>query len=267
MLSRLTEMIRQRSNRKNIYSTQAYWDSKARTLEGTSVSMWPNQCLNRLYEREEQKLIGRYLGDIAGSVLLDLGCGTGRFSRKFAAQGARVTGIDFSSGALEIAKRQSSSNNPTYRCGSVFELAEENAYDVVFTWGVVTVACTNKNQLLDALTRMRKALRSNGRLVLTEPIHRGFLHRVLELDLADFLSVMRRAGFEIKATAPLHFWPMRLALCYISWPAWLTMPLYHLGQAAMRIPGLSRLGDYWAILAHPTQDGPTTANPVRNNFG
>jgi hypothetical protein len=44
---------------------------------------------------------------------------------------------------------------------------------------------------------------------------------------------------------------MRLALSYISWPAWMTVPLYHLGQAAMQIPGLSKLGDYWAILACP----------------
>ena len=263
MLSHLNAMIRQRRNRKNIYSTEAYWDSKARTLQGTSVSMWPNRCLNRLYEREEEDVIRRYFGDIEGSVLLDLGCGTGRFSRRFAAQGARVTGVDFSSRALEIAKRQSSGDNPAYRHGSVVGLTEENAYDVVFTWGVLTVACSDKDQLLDALIRMRKALREHGRLLLTEPIHRGFLHRVLELDLAEFLSVMTQAGFAVRATAPLHFWPMRLALCYISWPAWLTVPLYHLGQAAMRVPGLSGLGDYWAILAYPMPNDSATPGRAR----
>jgi 2-polyprenyl-3-methyl-5-hydroxy-6-metoxy-1,4-benzoquinol methylase len=256
MLSGLSEMIRQRSNRKNIYSTRAYWDSKARTLDGTSVSMWRNQSLNRLYEQEEERLIGRYLGNISGSVLLDLGCGTGRFSRKFAAQGAQVTGVDFSSRALEIAKRQSLGDNPTYRCGSVFELSEENSYDVVFAWGVLTVACRDQNQLLDVLVGVRKALRAGGRLLLTEPIHSGFLHRVLELDLGEFLAVMRQAGFEVKATAPLHFWPVRLALCYVAWPAWLTMPVYHFGQAAMRVPGLATLGDYWAILASPVEGAP-----------
>src|SRR5262245_18575437 len=122
MLSHLDALIRQRRDRKNIYSTADYWDSKPRTLQGTSVSMWPNCCLNRLYEREEDDVIRRYFGELEGSVLLDLGCGTGRFSRKFAAQGARVTGVDFSSGALEIAKRQSSGDNPAYRHGSVFEM-------------------------------------------------------------------------------------------------------------------------------------------------
>jgi len=246
-------MIRQRRNRKYIYSTAAYWDSKARASTGSTVSMWPNQALNRLYEREQEERIRRYLGRVEGSALLDLGCGTGRFSRKFAAEGARVTGVDVSEGALEIARRESPSGNPVYSCGSVLDLADDHAYDVIFTLGVLTVACLDKKQLLDALLRIRRALRENGRLLVADPIHRGFLHRVLDLDLPGFLSVMRQAGFRVEATAPLHFWPARLALCYFSCPAWLTAPLYHLGQAAMKIPGLSRLGDYWAILAYPIQ--------------
>jgi len=253
MLSRLREMIRQRRDRKYIYSTAAYWDSKARAGGGTTVSMWPNQALNRLYEEEQEKLFSHYLGEIQGSALLDLGCGTGRFARKFAAQGARVTGVDVSEGALSIARRESLSGNPVYDRGSVLELADEHVYDVIFAMGVLTVACLDEKQLLDALSRIRRALRTNGRLVLAEPIHKGFLHRVLELSLPEFLSVMQRAGFEVRMAAPLHFWPARLMLCYFRWPAWLTTPLYHLGQAVMKLPGLSKLGDYWGILAHPIQ--------------
>ena len=251
MLSHLHEMIRQRLDRENLYSTAAYWDYKASTYEGKAASMWSNNALNSHYERELQFEIQRQLGTLCGLKLLDVGCGTGRLSRWFADQGANVMGLDFSSKALEIAKHQSTGNNPLYRYGSVFDLAEENVFDVVFTWGVITFACRDRNQLLDALIKIRQSLHSNGRLLLTEPIHRGFLHRVLDLDLPSFLAVMREAGFEVKATTPLHFWPMRLALAYIPWPVWITTPLYHLGQAAMKLPGLSRLGDYWAILACP----------------
>jgi 2-polyprenyl-3-methyl-5-hydroxy-6-metoxy-1,4-benzoquinol methylase len=251
MLSGLHEVIRQRRNREKLYSTAAYWDSKANSYNETAVSMWPNRALNGLYESEQKELIISHLGDVSGIALLDLGCGTGRFSRWFAVQGSQVTGVDFSAGALNIAALQYPSDNPSYRQGSVFELTDEDTYDLVFTWGVLTIACRDKDQLLDSLIRIRRALRADGRLLLTEPIHRGVLHRVLNLDLSEFLAVMREAGFEVQATTPLHFWPMRLALCYISWPAWMTVPLYHLGQAAMKIPGLSRLGDYWAILACP----------------
>ena len=98
--------------------------------------------------------------------------------------------------------------------------------------GVLTIACRDKGQLLDALIRIRRALRTDGRLLLTEPIHRGFLHRVLDLDLDRIPDVLREAGFEVQITTPLHFWPMRLALCYVPWPTWITKPLYHLGQKA-----------------------------------
>lgn len=261
MLSRVREMIRQRRNREKLYSTAAYWDYKATIHEDKAVSMWPNNNLNSLYDHELHVVIDHYLGAVQGLDLLDVGCGTGRFSRWFAAQGTRVTGVDFSAGSLAIAERQSSGNNPAYRHGSVFELTEENAYDVIFTWGVLTFACHDKNQLLDILKRIRRAVRPDGRLLLTEPIHRGFLHRVLDMDLPSFLEVMQEAGFEIKATSPLHFWPTRLALAYIPWPAWITTPLYHLGQAAMKIPGLSNLGDYWAILAYPIEP---LSNPPSN---
>jgi len=253
MLIRLREMWQQRRNREALYSTAAYWDHKAETLRGKAVSMWPNNNLNTLYEDEAEAEIRRRLGDVRGLDVLDLGCGTGRMSRWFAGEGAHVTGIDFSAGALAIAKGESPGDNPQYRLGSIFELDDENRYDVVFAWGVITTACKEESQVLDALVRIRRSLRSGGRLLLTEPIHKGFLHRVLDMDLRTFLSVMKKAGFELKATAPMHFWPARLLLSYFALPAWITRPVYWVGQAGMRLPGLSRLGDYWAILAVPAR--------------
>jgi 2-polyprenyl-3-methyl-5-hydroxy-6-metoxy-1,4-benzoquinol methylase len=253
MFSTLRAMIQQRRNRKNLYSTAEYWDFKAATYDAAAVSMWPNQSLNRLYDEEQRRMIGQHMGAVAGLELLDVGCGTGRLSRWLAKQGARVTGVDFSQGALEIARKQSQGDNPQYRQGSVFELTEEQAYDLAFTWGVLTIACRDRAQLLDALTRIRHALRPNGRLFLMEPIHHGFLHRVLKLDLTDFLAVMRSAGFQVHTTAPMHFWPMRLVLGYLPWPEWITAPLYHLGQVAMRLPSLANLGDYHMIVARPAE--------------
>ncbi|MFJ4772838.1 class I SAM-dependent methyltransferase [Streptomyces uncialis] len=40
-----------------------------------------------------------------GAVVADLGCGTGEWARALAARGARVTGYDFSPGALRTARR------------------------------------------------------------------------------------------------------------------------------------------------------------------
>jgi len=251
MATNLRGLIEQRRKRKQLYPTEAYWNFKAIEYQGKAASMWPNRWLNELYDQEQRRLIGKHLKDIRGVEMLDLGCGVGRLSRWFAEQGARVTGIDFSAGALAIARGQSPGGNPMYRQSSIFAFDDVEAYDLIFVWVVLTLACVNRNQLLDAMKRTRHALRPGGRLMITEPTHGSFLHRSLKLGLREFLAVMREAGFDVETVSPLHFWPMRLALCYVSWPKWLTAPLYHVGQVAMKLPGLNRLADYWAIVAAP----------------
>lgn len=48
--------------------------------------------------------VARALGEVRDLDILDVGCGTGRHAVELAKAGARVTGIDFSSGMLEKAK-------------------------------------------------------------------------------------------------------------------------------------------------------------------
>ena len=71
MLAQLLEMIRQRHNRQNLYTSAEYWDSKAATYDDSAVSMWPNQALNQLYEAEQKELISHYMGRVEGLSLLD----------------------------------------------------------------------------------------------------------------------------------------------------------------------------------------------------
>ena len=52
----------------------------------------------------EEPEVTRALGDVAGLAVLDVGCGTGRHAVRLANAGAKVTGVDFSSGMLEKAR-------------------------------------------------------------------------------------------------------------------------------------------------------------------
>jgi ubiquinone/menaquinone biosynthesis C-methylase UbiE len=54
---------------------------------------------------EERELPG-LLGDLSGLDVLDVGCGTGRWTARLVASGARVTGIDFSRGMLARARQR-----------------------------------------------------------------------------------------------------------------------------------------------------------------
>lgn len=255
-VSGLFAMLRNRAQREQLYSTAEYWDSKAQELEGDAVSMWPNNHLNRLYHNEQMRLVESALPDLQGKTVLDVGCGTGRLARFLARRGARVTGIDFSAKAIALAQKAATGSNPTYRVQSVFDLEDQAAYDLIFSWGCIVMAATNREQLLAALKGLRLSLKSGGQALLLEPVHQGFVHRVLNMDIEEFRQVMREAGFTVRWVRQMHFWPMRFALAFVRWPAFITTPCYHIGQVLMKLPGLSSMGDYKAVCA-TTSDCPT----------
>lgn len=248
-VSGIIAMFKNRARRDTLYATAEYWDSKAVEMEGDAVSMWPNNHLNRLYHAEQMQLVESALPDIAGKAILDVGCGTGRLARFLAARGARVTGIDFAAKAIALAQKSVSGDNPVYRHQSVADLDDEQAFDLIFTWGCVTVAATNREQLLHVMKAFRRALKPGGRALILEPVHHGFVHRVLNMNIQEFVEVMKEAGFEINWVRQMHFWPMRFALAFVPWPAWFTNVFYHVGQTLMKLPILSQMGDYKAVSA------------------
>ena len=248
-LASLRQMLRNRRNREEVYSRPEYWNSKTEEYEGDAVSMWPNNNLNKLYQREQIELLDAELPNIKSQNILDLGCGTGRIARYLARRGARVTGVDFADKPIAIARSLSTGNNPCYEVGSMFELQGENLYDVVVSWGSVAVACRNDKQLRTVADSLHKLLRPSGRLLLLEPVHRGFVHRVLNLSQHEFCEVLESAGFQKVGARQLHFWPVRFALAFVPWPSWITTPFYHLGQLVMKLGGGHCGGDYKAIFA------------------
>jgi SAM-dependent methyltransferase len=239
-------MLVNRLRRAEVYSKAEYWDQKAEELDGHSVSMWPNNHLNELYHTEQMAVIDRLLPDLAGRRVLDVGCGTGRMARYAASRRAVVTGIDFAARAIEIARRASQGANPTYAVQSIFAIEDREQYDLVLSWGSVAVACQSAAELTDALSRLCRSLRPGGEILLLEPVHRGFLHRVLDMDIAAFTEHMATVGFEVREVIDMHFWPARLALAYLQVPRAITRRVYGAGQRLMSdlFPGA---GDYKAI--------------------
>ena len=82
-----------------------------------------------------------------------------------------------------------------------------------------------------------------------EPVNRGFLHRVLDMDMGEFCEVLTEAGFRVKKVRHMHFWPCRLLLAYVPWPDFITASLYRFGQGIMRLTNWNAFGDYKAVFA------------------
>jgi len=246
---KLLHLLRQRANRHAIYSRAAYWNSKAEHSPGDQASMWNNSHLNHLYNRETFAVIDSVCGELEGTDCLELGCGTGRICRFLAARGARVTGVDFAEKALEIARRDPGSGKITYRQISMLELDYREEFDWVISWGSIVFACPASRDPEVLLEKIFLSLRPGGRALLLEPVHSGFLHRVLKMNARAFAASMKNAGFVIDRIEPMHFWPVRLLLAYLRWPAAFTAFFYELGQAFMKRFPFAWMGDYKVIVA------------------
>ena len=132
-----------------------------------------------------------YLGDISGKTLLHLQCHIGTDTVSLARLGAKVTGVDFSAPALDVARGLASDLglDATFVQSDVYAAAEvlDEQFDIVYTgvgainwlpdvarWAQVVAACTRPggtfymqegHPFLWALDHDR----TDGQLVVTEP--------------------------------------------------------------------------------------------------
>src|SRR5439155_20082020 len=73
------------------------------------------------------------LGDVAGRLVLDLGCGEGRFSRLLTARGARSVGLDPIVSMLEAARRAGQAEQYVRGAGESLPFADA-CFDLVVAY-------------------------------------------------------------------------------------------------------------------------------------
>jgi len=104
-------------------------------------------------------------GEVGGMHVLDLACGNGYLSRRFARQGATVTGVDTNAPILERA-RQREAREPlgiTYQVGDAANL--ETLADGTFDLVVCNMALMDIEDAAGAIQEVARVLRPSGRLV------------------------------------------------------------------------------------------------------
>jgi SAM-dependent methyltransferase len=105
----------------------------------------------------EFDLMRRLLGPPDGATLLDVGCGTGHFSRRFAAAGLRVAGLDPDPAMLEHARGLG--GGVSYRPGTGTGLSfGDNAYDYVTSVTSLCFIADPERALLEMWRVARRAV-------------------------------------------------------------------------------------------------------------
>ena len=115
----------------------------------------------------EFDLMMRLLGPSDGATLLDVGCGTGHFSRGFAAAGLRVAGLDPDPAMLDHARGLGGGVNYLLGTGTALP-CDDNAYDYV-------TAVTSLCFIADPERALREMWRVARRAVLLGLLNRRSL--------------------------------------------------------------------------------------------
>lgn len=137
----------------------------------TTYEAWYQTRRGRWIADREFSLIQRLLSPASNTTLLDVGCGTGHFTRRFAKLGQSVTGIDPDENALDYAKRIN--GGITYLQGSALNLPfQTDSYDY-------TTAITSLCFITDPIQALHEMWRvSRHGLVLGLLNRHSILHRM-----------------------------------------------------------------------------------------
>ncbi len=186
----------------------------------------------------EEPTVCAAVGDVAGRVVLDLGCGTGRHAVWLAEAGAQVTAVDFSEGMLDEARRKPGAAAVRFLAHDLHRPLPfpDAAFDLVVSALVLEHLCDLRAFFAEA----RRVLRDDGRAVVSA-MHpamflRGSQARFTDPEsgqvvqpgslphtLGDMVMAAVGAGFALRAIheqAPDEAFAARYprAQKYVGWP-------------------------------------------------
>lgn len=159
------------------YVPDLYWEDRARRFAGEGAGLAAvcaygmPEFYNRAIDLEQRLALAPWLKVPAGTRVLDIGCGVGRWSRLLAARGADVTGVDISPTMIEEARRRARSEGVADRCR--FHVRDIAALDIPGEFDLV-LGVTVLQHVLDpgalraALRALSSRVAADGRIVLLE---------------------------------------------------------------------------------------------------
>ena len=144
--------------------------------------------------------VERFMGDVTGLDVLDLGCGVGFFGGLAAKRGARVVGLDFSEAALRIARKEQI-GMPLIRGDATCVPFPDNCFDRVLLNDIIEhLAEVPGRRMIQEIFRI---LRPGGQLIVDTDNDAFLMQRKGFKRLNEWLergSVQRKALAKIKQT-------------------------------------------------------------------
>jgi ubiquinone/menaquinone biosynthesis C-methylase UbiE len=162
-----------------IEAIRQYWNERIHDLAIAKHPVGTSEFFDELAEYRFDKL--RYLPKVvdfngfAGKTILEIGCGVGLDLARFAKGGAKVTGVDLSTTAINLAKQyfghQKLQGEFKVMNGEALEFPD-NSFDVVYIHGVLQYTDDARKMASEAL----RVLKPGGRFIGMVYNRRGWLN-------------------------------------------------------------------------------------------
>jgi SAM-dependent methyltransferase len=209
-----------------LYSPGVYWEDRAQRFAGERDGLAAvcaygmPEFYNRAIHLEQRLALEPWLKVSAGTRILDVGCGVGRWSRLLAARGAHVMGVDLSPTMIAQAQQRAAIEGVADRCRfQVQDLSNLNVgerFDLVL--GVTVLQhILDPNSLRAALAAMTAHLVPGGRMILLEAAPTAVSNHcdstVFTARHRDvYLNMIRDCGLELRALTGVDPAPFRTRL-------------------------------------------------------
>jgi SAM-dependent methyltransferase len=209
-----------------LYRPDTYWEDRARRFAGDGAGLAAvcaygmPEFYNRAIHLEQRLALEPWLNVAAGTRVLDVGCGVGRWSRLLAARGAEVLGVDLSPTMIAQARRRAAAEGVAGRCR--FQVQDLSSLDVGERFDLV-LGVTVLQHILDpralraALAAMTAHLAAGGRMILLEAAPTAAVNRcdstVFRARHRDmYLQLFRDCDLELRALTGVDPAPFRTRL-------------------------------------------------------
>ncbi len=164
----------------------------------------------------EERHFSSMLGEVRGRAIADIGCGTGRHAIPLAAAGAKVVGIDFSSGMMKVARAKPGANRVRFVAADLAQPMplKSESFDCV----ICCLVLDHIDGLEHLFAEMKRICKSAGFILISamHPAitlaggHAGFIDpktgekvrpQSVANQISDFVNAAGAAGLKIERMA------------------------------------------------------------------
>ena len=154
--------------------------------------------------------VSNYLKSISkDKIVLDAGCGTGKFLNILETSSKEYIGIDLSDKQLSKAKLKSKKDNTKFICSNLSSInIESNKVDlIVSSWVLGTI--TDINERISALNELKRILKDDGTILLIENAENSEFEAVRgrnqDTRTKDYNDWILSNGFTLEETINTYF--------------------------------------------------------------